>query len=196
MTRWWMPAWLFAAFTALTLSACAEPPNKEMDQAQGALDAARAAGADRYATDEFTAASEALKQAHDAVAAGDYRLALNQALESSERAQNAAREAADTKARLRGEIERSMAEVAPMLAQANQRLQAAQRARVPPQALRESADALAAVNADVQKAGEAVQANDYLAARQALEGTKERIQRALAAIDAAVKTQIRRRARE
>jgi hypothetical protein len=190
-----MPAWLFAAFTAFTLSACAEPPNKEMDQAQGALDAARAAGADRYATAEFSAASDALKQAHDAVAAGDYRLALNQALESSERAQNAAREAADTKARLRGEIERSMAEIAPMLARANQRLQAAQRARVPAQALRESADALAAVNADVQEAGEAVQANDYLAARQALESTQERIQQALAAIDAAARSQSRRRAR-
>ena len=32
-------------------SACTAPPNKEMDQAQGAIDAARAAGADRYAAD-------------------------------------------------------------------------------------------------------------------------------------------------
>jgi len=34
----------------LVVTACGEPPNKEMDQAQGAIDAARAAGADRYAT--------------------------------------------------------------------------------------------------------------------------------------------------
>ena len=39
-----------------------------MDQAQGALDAARAAGADRYAVDEYTAAASALKSAQDAVA--------------------------------------------------------------------------------------------------------------------------------
>ena len=44
------------------------PPNKEMDQAQGAIDAARAAGAERYAATEYTAATEALKNANDAVA--------------------------------------------------------------------------------------------------------------------------------
>ena len=46
-----------ALITATILSAsCAEPPNKEMNQAQGAIDAARAAGADKFAAAEFTAA--------------------------------------------------------------------------------------------------------------------------------------------
>ena len=54
---------------ALLCLACAEPPNKEMDQAQGAIDAARAAGADRYATTEYAAATDALKNANEAVAA-------------------------------------------------------------------------------------------------------------------------------
>src|SRR5262249_40902955 len=44
----------FAA--AATTAACADPPEKEMQQAQGAIDAAKAAGADQYAHDEFTAA--------------------------------------------------------------------------------------------------------------------------------------------
>jgi len=57
-----------------------------MDQAQGALDAARAAGAERYATAEYQAAATALKNAQDAVAQRDYRLALNHALDSRERA--------------------------------------------------------------------------------------------------------------
>ena len=80
-----------------------------MDQAQGAIDAARAAGADRYAATEYTAATDALKRAQDAVAQRDYRQALNEALDSREHAQNAAREAADSKAQVRGEVERDMA---------------------------------------------------------------------------------------
>ncbi|MGH9147869.1 MAG: DUF4398 domain-containing protein, partial [Vicinamibacterales bacterium] len=67
---------------ALLFSACAEPPNKEMDQAQGAIDAARAAGADDYANEQLTSAVSALKQSRDAVTQRDYRSALNYALES------------------------------------------------------------------------------------------------------------------
>ena len=95
-----------AVLCALLLcSACSEPPQKEIDRAQGAIDAARAAGAERYAPAEFTAATEALTQAHDAVAQRDYRTALSRALTASERAQEAARQAADGKARARSEAE-------------------------------------------------------------------------------------------
>src|SRR3979490_1988429 len=90
-----------ALLAAVAGAACGDPPNKEMDQAQGAIDAARAAGADRYAATEYTAATDALKRSQDAVAQRDYRLALNEALDSREHAQNAAREGADTKAQLR-----------------------------------------------------------------------------------------------
>ena len=84
-----------AVVAAMTGAACGDPPDKEMQQAQGAIDAARAAGADQYARDEFTAAEDALKRSHDAVAQRDYRLALNAALDARERAQTAAKEAAD-----------------------------------------------------------------------------------------------------
>jgi len=175
-------AWLLLAFL---VSACAAPPNKEMDQAEGAIDTARAAGADRYATNEYNAATEALKNANAAVTQGDYRLALNYALESREHAQNSAREAAETRARLRGEIERNMAEVAALMAQADTRLEAARKTRAPRRVLDEIAVAIAGVNQDVQKAGEAIKADDYVAARTAIDGVKERIQQAIAAIDEA-----------
>src|SRR5207237_8293242 len=83
---------------SMMAAACGDPPEKEMQQAQGAIDAARAVGADEYAHGEFVAAEDALKHAHAAVDERDYRLALNHALDSRERAQNAAREAADRKA--------------------------------------------------------------------------------------------------
>jgi hypothetical protein len=187
-----LPAWLLAALL-VALSACAEPPNKEINQAQGALDAARAVGADRYAPDEYRAATAALKAANDAVAQGDYRLALNNALDSRERAQNAAREAAETRARVRGEVERSMAEVAAMLAQANGRVAVAGKTRVPRRTLREAQQLLARVNDDVQKAGAALKAEDYAGAQPALSGIKERIAKVIAMLEQSTTSQSSRR---
>jgi flagellar hook-basal body complex protein FliE len=168
---------------AVLVTACGDPPNKEMDQAQGAIDAARAVGADRYATTEYTAATDALKRAQDAVAQRDYRQALNEALDSREHAQNAAREAADARAQLRGEVERDMAQIAALIAEANTRLAAATRSRTPRRVLDGPRTDLAAVDQSVQKAGAAMRADDYLAARTALQGVKERIEQALRALD-------------
>ena len=168
---------------AVLVTACGgDPPNKEMDQAQGAIDAARAAGADRYATTEYTAATDALKRAQEAVTQGDYRQALNEALDSREHAQNAAREAADSQAQVRGEVERDMAQIATLIAEANTRLAAATRARVPRRTLDGPRQELAAVDESVQKAGAAMRANDYLAARAALQGVQERIAQAMKAL--------------
>lgn len=167
-----LPVLLLAALAA---GACAEPPSKEMDQAQGAIAAARAAGAEQYASAEYKAAVDALQRSHDAVAQSDYRLALNHALDASERAQNAARVAADTKAQVRGEAERTMAEVGTLIAQASVRVQAARKARVPQRRVAPPARALAAVEKDVQKAGALMKAGDYLAARPVLQEIKERV---------------------
>lgn len=174
-----LPAWLAAV---LAVAACAEPPNKEMDQAQGAIDAARAVGAERYAADEYARAADALRLAREAVADGDYRLALNYALESREHAQNAARDAADARARLRGEVERTMAQAATLLARANALLDSAEARRVPRAALRDAQASLARVNEDVQKAGAAMEAEDYLAAQPLLDGLVERIEAVIAAV--------------
>jgi flagellar hook-basal body complex protein FliE len=167
---------------AVLVTACGDPPNKEMDQAQGAIDAARAVGADRYATTEYTAATDALKRAQDAVGQRDSRQALNEALDSREHAQNAAREAADARAQLRGEVERDMAQIAALIAEANTRLAAATRSRTPRRVLDGPRTDLAAVDQSVQKAGAAMRADDYLAARTALQGVKERIEQALRAL--------------
>ena len=85
-----------------------DPPDKEIQQAQNAIDQARAAGADRYAVEEYTAAVDALKNAHAAVDQRDYRLALNDALDSKERAENAAKLAVDGKAAARSAAEKAL----------------------------------------------------------------------------------------
>jgi len=192
MLRWFAPAVLAIALAA---TACAEPPNKEMDQAQGALDAARAAGAEQYASDEYRAAADALKRSHDAVAQSDYRLALNHALDSRERAQNAARQAADGKAQLRGEADRIMLEVNGLVVQANARLEAARRGRVPRRLLAAPAQEVATISEEVQKAREMLAAGKYLEARDLLQALKVRMQNTMAAIDRAVNPPAARRRR-
>jgi hypothetical protein len=49
------------------------------------------------------------------------------------------------------------------------------------------------VNADVQKAGEAMKADDYLAARPGLDGIKERLTEAIDSLNAAMAPPARRR---
>src|SRR3954462_3855264 len=97
-----LPAWLLA--TLLVVPACAEPPTKELNQAQGALNTPRAAGAGQYANAEYRNAAASLTAANDAVAQRDYRLALSNALDSRERAQSAARIAAESRARGGSEV--------------------------------------------------------------------------------------------
>ena len=170
---------------ACLTSGCEQPPNKEIDQAQGAIDAARAAGAEQYAGTEFTAATAAMTRATDAVIANDYRMALNHALESRTQAQNAARAAAENRARVRAEVERTMAELAALLAQTDARLATAQRARVPRQAQQTARRTLAEINASVQKAGAALTASDYVAAQAALQGVMDRTEKMLASLASA-----------
>ena len=183
-------AWVLAL---VLLTACGTPPHKEIDQAQGAIDAARAAGADRLATEEFNAATTSLKLANEAVGQRDYRLALNHALESREHAQNAARLAAEAHGRLRGDVVRSLAEVTALIAQANGRLAAAERNRVARGIVTDARQSLATANTDVQKAGAAVQAQDFAAAQALLSGAKQRISQVIARLDTAMRAQNTRR---
>jgi hypothetical protein len=166
-----------------------------MDQAQGALDAARAAGADQYAADEYAAAVDALKRSHDAVAQSDYRLALNNALDSRERAQNAARLAADGKAQTRAEVERLQTEVSNLLTVVRARIEVARKTRAPRRVVNAATTALAAIETDVQKAGEAMTAGDYLAVRPLLLEIRGRIVKTIADLDQATTTQSPRRRR-
>ena len=159
---------------------CAEPPNKEMNQAQGAIDAARAAGADRFAAAEFAAATDALKRSEDAVAAGDYRQALSHAIDSRERAQNAAKLAVEGRADARGQAERAISEVATLLSQAQAQLKnSGSRSMRAPRAT------VASVEKSLQEARAALAREDYPAVNAALDGAARRLQAALTQIDAA-----------
>jgi len=156
-----------------------------MNQAQGAIDAARAAGADRFAAAEFAAATDALKRSEDAAAAGDYRQALSHAIDSRERAANAAKMAVDGRADARGHAERAIAEVATLLARAQTQLTHPDLARLNARVLRTPRATVATAETRVQEARAALKAEDYSGVTTALNSAAAELQAALTEIDAA-----------
>lgn len=161
-----------------------------MNQAQGAIDAARAAGADRFAASEFLAATDALQRSEDAVAAGDYRQALSHAIDSRERAQNAAKLAVEGRANARGQAERAISEVATLLARAQVQLKA-----LPNRPLRAPRATVAGAEKQLQEARSALATEDYDTVTRALKGAAADLQAALQQIDAAIAPAAPRRRR-
>jgi hypothetical protein len=161
---------LASLICALALcAACSEPPQKEIDRAQGAIDAARAAGAERYASDELTAATTALQQAHDAVVQRDYRTALSRALVANERAQESARQAADGKARARAEAEVSVTAAGNSLQQLRAAIKGAEGNKMTAQQLAPARAAAKRIEASLQEARTHISNERYPDATAALE---------------------------
>lgn len=169
------------------LPACGQPPEKEMHEAQGALDAAKAAGAPQYAADEYQAAADALKRAEGAVSDRDYRSALNYALDSRERAQNAVKEAADRKAAVRGDAERALVEGQAALEEARTAVADAERARTATRLLKPARQAIAQAEANLQKARTALDAHQELKALDLASGIAGRLKAAVQDLAAATR---------
>jgi len=104
-----------AAVLLAATAACAAPPDKELHQAEGAIAAAKAADAARYAPDELKAAEAALHDYRTAVDARDYRQALRLAMDAQVSASEAARRAGDEKALARSRAERLIADLASLI---------------------------------------------------------------------------------
>jgi Domain of unknown function (DUF4398) len=171
--RRWLPC--VAVTLALFASACGDPPDKEIQQAQGAIDAAKAAGAEQYAREELAAASKALADANAAVNDRDYRLALNHALDAREHAQTAAKQAGDGKAAARADADRVLRDATQALDEARTRLKAAEAARVSPRTLADARRLIADGDATVQKARTAFQAGEYADVADTIAGTTTRL---------------------
>lgn len=149
-----------------------DPPNKEIQQAQQAIDTARAADAVRYAAADFTAAADALTRAQVAVVARDYRQALNDALDARDRAQTASKNAGDKKAAAKAEVDRALHDATLAIIDARARLRTAETARRPRAQIvairREIADA----ETHVQEARTLFEKGEYLDAGTLLAKTR------------------------
>jgi hypothetical protein len=184
---------LVSAFIiASSIAACGgNPPDKEIQQAQTAVDAARAASADRYAKEDFSASTEALKSAHAAVDARDYRLALNYALESKERAETATRDAADRKTTARVNADRTLRNAALALVEVRGKLKspAAQR---PLRVVNAAKSAAADGENHVQEARAAFDREDYPKVLEILAAPAARLREAIRELDGANASQSKR----
>jgi hypothetical protein len=168
---------------AVLCTGCSEPPQKEINRAQGALDAARAVGAEQYAPEAFAGAMTSLEQANDAVAQRDYRLALSRALDANERAQEAAKQAADGKARARSEGEAALTQTAASLQQLQASIEAATERRIPTRELLPARRVAKEATTAVQEAREELKAQRYLEAERSLNGVKDRITGQIEAVE-------------
>jgi hypothetical protein len=182
-----------ALVAAVASAACGDPPDKEIQQAQGAIDAARAAGADQYAHGEFTAAEEALKRAHEAVDQRDYRQALNAALDARERAQTAAKEAVNGKVIARVDADKTLAAATAALNDARARLKTAEGGRVNARTLAVARRSIAADDAAVQEARAAFERGDFAASIDKAKAAAARLHASARDLESAVPTTGRRR---
>ena len=189
-----LPVLLGTITCALVLFvACSAPPTKEIDRAQQAIDAARAAGAEQYAAESFAAATSALQQSHEAVDQRDYRLALSLAVDASDRAQEAQRTAADNKAKARTQSEAAVNTANAALMHLQARLKAAEEARVPPRELAPAKETLKDAEGSLQKARAQLAAENYPAANQAVSGLDEQIRSEIRVVEAAITLRTARR---
>jgi hypothetical protein len=155
-----------------------------MNQAQGAIETARAAGADRYAPDEYGAAVAALEKSREMATQRDYRQALNFALDARERALDAARSGAERMAQVRSEAETAVRSAAQMLAvaQARVKVSGGRAAEKSPPVLR---DAIAQAEKDLQEARSAIARQDYTPARDLARAIDQRVREAITAAEQA-----------
>jgi hypothetical protein len=169
---------------ACLIVACGgNPPDKEIQQAQTAVDAARAASAERYAKEDFVASTDALKSAHAAVDARDYRLALNYALEAKDRADSAARDAAERKVTARSNADRALRNAALALVDVRAKLRSAQAAQRPQRVLNAARSAAADSENHVQEARAAFNREDYPKVLEILSAPSARLRETMRDLD-------------
>jgi hypothetical protein len=173
---------LLVILVVLLTTGCSEPPQKEIDQAQAAVDAARTAGADRYAAADFTAAVSSLDKARAAVEQRDYRQALNYALDSRQRAVDAGRQAADGKARARTTVDAAYTETAARVNALQSALRTAETAKTPARLLKPGQTALRAARADLQKASAEISSGNYEDATKVLTDVRGKLDAAIAQV--------------
>jgi hypothetical protein len=167
---------LVLVLTSTLLTGCGDdPPDREMQQAQSAIDAARSAGAGDYAHDEITAAEQALTKARQAVTERDYRLALTNALDSRERAQTAAKEASDAKAIAHTDTERALRDAADAIAQSKASLKIADAGRGTRRPLLAPRRAIDTADQALQEARTAFDQGDYTSAKKSIDAANARL---------------------
>jgi len=160
---------------AMALAGCSEPPRKEIDEARAAIDAAQAAGAATYASEEYGGAVSTLEKARASVDQRDYRQALNYALDARQRALEAARLVPDARAQSMAAADAEVQKTADSIVHLESVLRNARVAGASAQQLRASQETLQASRRVLQEARTSVAARKYAEANVLLRGVREKL---------------------
>jgi hypothetical protein len=175
---------LLIALLLLVAAGCSEPPQKEIDRAQSAIDAARAAGADQYATEEYTAAVGTLQKARASVEQRDYRQALSYAMDARQRALDASRQAEEGRSAARRAAEGLIAESSVRLSRLEKSIDRAEAGHVPAKDLRPARTAATRAQKALQEAGRLFEAGNYKDIANVLSEVRRNLDASIAAADA------------
>lgn len=170
--------------TALVLSGCSEPPRKEIDQAQAAIDGAKSVGADAYAADDYNAAVTALQKSRDSVSQRDYREALSYAIDARQRAGDAAKQTWAAKTRTKVAADRLVTDCSVRVSQLDTDIRVAVGARVPPRDLRTARTTLADAENALQETRRSMNAGNYTEVVTSLTEVRRKLDGAITAVDA------------
>jgi hypothetical protein len=182
-----------AICTLFLLTACSAPPQKEIDRAQGAIEAARAAGAEQYAPEPFAAATTAMQQTHEAVQQRDYRLALSRAIDANERALEAARQSANGKAKAQTDADAAIGRASIALRQLDERLKVAESLRLPARDVEAARKARASAERALQEARAAVAVSNYAMVTTRVGALPEKINEEIRALNETIEGRSGRR---
>jgi hypothetical protein len=99
--------WLATVALGISLvgAACTRPPEKEINEAEGAMKAATDAGADKYATSKFNEANTAMSDAKNKMAAKDYKAARLAARVAKAKFETATSKVPEGRAQVKTEVE-------------------------------------------------------------------------------------------
>lgn len=97
-----------ALAVALSTFGCASPPTAEKKEAEDAINAAKSAGAEKYASSDFQAATSALKEAETHMGAKKYSEAKVAYVKIKDLAEKAAKAVEGGKAAMKSQVEQAL----------------------------------------------------------------------------------------
>jgi HEPN domain-containing protein len=151
----------------LALSACDQPPTKEIAAAEAQIEQARQAGAERFAPDRWREAQTALATARAKVQEKDYRAALSAANDAAEKSRLAVQGVATARAHAVRAAELAQREIGIFMEEIEQARQEALVAKVPEEAFVDVEPRLAEVREGLQRVADTLAKGDVLEAQKA-----------------------------
>jgi hypothetical protein len=150
----------------LALSACDQPPTKEIAAAEAQIEQARQAGAERFVPDRWREAQTALTTARAKVQEKDYRSALSAANDAADKGRLAAQAVATAKAHAVRAAELAQREIGIFMEEIDQARQEAVVAKVPDEAFLEVEPRLADVREGLQRVADTLAKGDVIEAQK------------------------------